>query len=285
MTTTAAPPAVTVRAPLGAATPAAQARRVAGATGAPAGRLLLCALPSDLAWARAWTGALGPAARRRVRLARLDGPALARADPCPRGLLVGPATTGLGAAGHARLVVPLAAAGYLAGAALGAALALADGPGPSEVRVAGPLAPTQANEALLSGLAEGLARTAPAATLLAVGGAAPPPKASVLLDPARPEALVRWRAGAVRGRCAVDRQALAAGLAFRLTGGPAPAASAAPFRCSLAPSTGPPADALAAARARLAQGYAPESLPDFGRPPLAVAPWQRAERPAPRRRR
>ncbi len=249
--------------------------------------LRLCTLGTDdTAWAKAWTARLPPALRRRVPTQALGAQALSRPHPCGGGLLVGLAAPELGAPGDGRLTVAYAGAGYLAGAALGAALPT-DGT-LTTARVAGPLAPTPSNEALLAGLAQGLAAAAPAGTRLAVGGRAGAADVAVAIDSRSPAALVTWRKGETRGRCMVDEDALAAVLARRLTGHVATTAAPQVFRCALAPPDDATAAALAAARSRLAQGLVPDALPSFTRPPLAVAPWQRAtqpQRPARRDRR
>jgi hypothetical protein len=246
-------------------------------------RVLLCALPPDLAWSRAWTSALPRDERRRVRVEVLSGRALTLPSPCPRGFLAGPAAAALAPPGRHRLAVPFPVAGYLAGAMVGAALPR-EGPVPT-VQVAAPLLPTIANEALLAGLAQGLAATAPSGTALRVGGRKPP-QVTVLLDAAEPGALVRWRSGAARGRCGADGHALATRLEAAARHRSTSAGEDATFfRCTLTPAVAKADAARGAAEARLATGFRPASLPDFVRPPLAVPPWQRVmEQPRRRRR-
>lgn len=251
----------------------------------------LCALPPDLGWARAWTRALPRATRERVRVDLLSGRRLTLADPCRGGFAAGPAAASLAPPGPLGLAAPLAAAGYLAGSMIGASLAAAGRAG--VVQVAGPLLPSPANEALFAGLAQGLGQAAPSGTILTVGGRTAA-QATVRLDSARPQGLVRWRGSDVDGRCQAVEGALAARLEDAMRHQTPPAgAPAALVRCGASPATAAADAALAAARARLEAGFRPATLPDFTRPPLAVAPWQRAgaragarqAEPAPRRSR
>jgi hypothetical protein len=246
--------------------------RPAVASALPAAPPPVCAASVDAAWAQAWAAAMARAAaggRRPIAHTSPDPRALG-SSACP-GWIVGAHAPELAPQGRPRLEVSLPQAGYLAGAALGAALAARPGPPPS-VAVAPAPAPTRAALALLAGLAAGLRATAPPATLLALGKALPA-QAVVRLAPERPQALVVWRIGAETGRCLADPQAVVPRLPPRPRGVLRFGAADGALVCRLSSPTG--AAALEAARHALAGGLEPSSLPDYTAPPLAVPPWRR----------
>ena len=199
----------------------------------------------------------------------VEGVALARAHPCAGALPAGPAAAAF--VPFAAWGMPLAVAGYLAGSAIGPTLVA--GGVSRDVRVEPTLMGAPATAALFAGLAQGLARTAPAGTLLRVGGAGPG-GVWVRLDAARPGALAVWRVAGEGGRCGVSATALADRLRTQR-----PVDQAALIACTLEPPDAAAEGAMATARERLMAGLMPDPLPDYAHPPLAVAPYARAGQP------